>query len=133
MTDNPNRIATYIGRRIENGKLFHCFDDQKSKRTFWFPKVKKNRFAGIKIGMQYNMPEGTIPNYWPDVEVGFVDELTVKRYEAADRSELSLDNARKIKPHPNLDRIVSELATIRNSLNVSQRKAFDLWLIQSLG
>lgn len=81
MTDNDQgKLVTYIERRIQKGKLQHCFLEDGI--AVWWPKIRASIFTGARIGTTYQISE-RFPGLWSEIAVGEVDEQTRFEWQAA--------------------------------------------------
>jgi hypothetical protein len=122
----------YIGRRIQNGKLQHCFKEKgDDARIVWWPKAKVARFRGALIGFIYEIGE-SLPDRWADAEVGTVAEGRRLRWQTEDMAANMHAKEIKRSVTPDLDRYVDALRDARKMVPRSQQAAFDAWLLNKI-
>lgn len=124
---------TYIGRRIQKGKLQHCFLEgaEGNQSIVWFPKAKASRFAGARIGTIYEIGD-CLPDLWSSAQIGDVEDAQKLQWQTADRGAYLEANERKGSNSPELDDLVDRLKRARYGLTASQRPAFDAWLLNQI-
>lgn len=130
--ETETQRVTYIGRRIQKGKLQHCFrDDTEGGVVVWWPKTKPSTFAGCKIGRSYEFG-GRFPSVWINHETGQVAEDLATQWQAQDRAAYLAKNERTASSSPELDKAIEAIQTARLSLTPSQRAHFDAWLLNKI-
>lgn len=129
--EKATRILTYIGRRIQKGRLFHCFVDYTDEAIVWFPKVKASLFAGAVIGTTYDLSEG-IPAIWRDRATGQAESQTRLDWQARDRAEYQKSQEKKTSSSPDLDAAVEAIQKARRKMPANQLALFDAWLLNKI-
>jgi len=130
MTDQKTEKMTYIGRRMQKGKLHHCFLDAEGVVT-WYPKAKASTFQGARIGTTYEIG-GRFPQIWSSVKVGELSDQERLNWQAQDRAAYALKTERAGSSSPDLDNAVDAIKNARIRMNASQRAAFDAWLLNKI-
>lgn len=130
MTDQTTEKMTYIGRRLQKGKLQHCFLDEEGD-VIWYPKAKASTFQGARIGSTYEIGK-QFPKFWSDAKVGELSDQERTNWQALDRAAYALKTERSGSPSPDLDKAVDAIKTARLRMSASQRAAFDAWLLNKI-
>lgn len=126
MTDK----ITYMGRRIEGGKLQHLFLGEDETSHF-YPKAKSGVFRGCEIGATYEIGEH-FPGIWQQCMVNQERHVKALDWEVADRAASAKYREMKKSPTPELDNIVSQLRTARDAMPARLRGSFDAWLLNQI-
>lgn len=122
---------TYVGRRLQKGKLQHCFQEEGKKGLVWWPKMKASVVAGARIGRTYKIGD-RFPSLWSEAEVSQVSDDVATEWQALDRAAYLGSQELKQSPVPELDAAISALARARMQMPASRRGYFDGWLINQI-
>lgn len=126
---------TYLGRRMVKGTLRHCFRaaDDEDGVLRWWKSNKASLYYGLKIGEEYALDEGKLPQSWISAKTGAqADEDERVRLQVLDRSAELEQRAKKVDRSPDLLNTVEQLRVARRSLSAAQRVTFDAWLLNSI-
>lgn len=131
-THTPEKTdrLTYIGRRIQGGKIQHCFKEPDGQ-VIWYPKARVSTFGGAVIGSIYEIGN-RFPQIWATCAVGKADADQCVAWQAQDRAAYALKTERAASSSPELDAAIKALQVGRASLPRSQRPAFDAWLLNKI-
>lgn len=121
---------TYIGRRLQGGKLKHSFRQEDGSIVF-YPKAPASTFAGARIGRTYNVGP-RFPSIWASVEVDRLPDAECVRWQAADRAAYETKAERAGSSLPELDAAITALREARAVLPHGQRRGFDVWLLKKI-
>lgn len=88
MTDQTTEKMTYIGRRLQKGKLQLCFLDKEGD-VIWHPKAKASTFQGARIGSAYEIGKH-FPKSCSDARVGELSGQERTNWQAQDRAAYAL-------------------------------------------
>ncbi|MYB77840.1 MAG: hypothetical protein F4X83_12285 [Chloroflexi bacterium] len=124
------RIGAYIGRRLQMGKLQHCFLGEDGDE-FWYPKARPSLFKGARIGTTYDLT-GALPSLWSDKALSTAPDQTRLKWQVKDRAAYQIKMERAGSASPELDQAVTALKLARARLPRSQASAFDAWLLNKI-
>lgn len=130
MEETETEILTYIGRRIQKGKIQHCFKEEAGG-IVWYPKAKASTFQGAMIGSTYKIGP-RFPQLWSDAKTGEEDEQTRLKWQALDRAAYASKSERSASNSPELDAAVDAIRMARSSIPRGQTAAFDAWLLNKI-